>query len=156
MSSIDTTPALVERVYAEVSRRLEIVRERLGRPLTYAEKILLGHLDDPKGQELDPGRSYLLLRPDRVALQDATAQMTLLQFMLSGRSETEVPTSVHCDHLIQAHQGAGPDMETARTTNSEVYEFLRSCSARYGIGFWVPGPGSSTRSSSRSTPFRAA
>ncbi len=141
MPAIETTPALVRKVYADVSRRLEIVRGRLERPLTYAEKILLGHLDDPASQDLSPGHSYLQLRPDRVAMQDATAQMALLQFMQSGRNETAVPTTVHCDHLIQAYQGAAADMQTAMTTNHEVYEFLQSSSARYGIGFWGPGAG---------------
>ncbi len=141
MSAIETTAEGVQDVYAKLRANLEIVRERLGRPLTYAEKILLGHLDDPAGQELAPGDSYLLLRPDRVAMQDATAQMALLQFMQAGRDETAVPSTVHCDHLIQAYRGADADMETARTTNSEVYDFLRSCSARYGIGFWGPGAG---------------
>ncbi len=141
MTAIETTPALVSSVYASLERNLAVVRERLGRPLTYAEKILLGHLADPAGQELEPGASYLELRPDRVAMQDATAQMALLQFMQAGRDETAVPTTVHCDHLIQAYQGAGQDMDTARTTNAEVYEFLRTCSARYGIGFWGPGAG---------------
>lgn len=141
MSAIATTPELVQNAYKKINANLEIVRERLGRPLTYAEKILLGHLDDPKGQELHPGDSYLLLRPDRVAMQDATAQMALLQFMQAGRDETAVPSTVHCDHLIQAYEGADADMNTARTTNAEVYDFLRSCSARYGIGFWGPGAG---------------
>ena len=141
MSAIATTPELVQNAYKKINANLEVVRERLGRPLTYAEKILLGHLDDPKGQELHPGDSYLLLRPDRVAMQDATAQMALLQFMQAGRDETAVPSTVHCDHLIQAHEGADADMNTARTTNAEVYDFLRSCSARYGIGFWGPGAG---------------
>ena len=141
MSSIATTPAFVEKIYGEIEQRLEVVRGRLSRPLTYAEKILLGHLDDPAGQELDPGESYLLLRPDRIALQDATAQMTMLQFMQSGRDEAAVPTTVHCDHLIQAYQGAVSDMKTAISTNHEVYDFLRTCSARYGVGFWAPGAG---------------
>jgi len=141
MPVIETTPALVEGTYSSLRRRLEIVRKRLGRPLTYAEKVLLGHLDDPAAQELQPGESYLLLRPDRVAMQDATAQMALLQFMQAGRDETAVPTTVHCDHLIEAHQGSGRDLATARTTNAEVYDFLRSCSARYDIGFWAPGAG---------------
>jgi aconitate hydratase A / 2-methylisocitrate dehydratase len=141
MATIETTPELVQNAYTKINANLEIVRERLGRPLTYAEKILLGHLDDPRGQELEPGDSYLLLRPDRVAMQDATAQMALLQFMQAGRDETAVPSTVHCDHLIQAYRGADADMETARTTNAEVYSFLRSCSARYGIGFWGPGAG---------------
>ncbi len=141
MSAIETTPELVTNAYAKINANLAIVRERLNRPLTYAEKILLGHLDDPRNQELEPGDSYLLLRPDRVAMQDATAQMALLQFMQAGRDETAVPSTVHCDHLIQAYRGADADMATARTTNAEVYDFLRSSSARYGIGFWGPGAG---------------
>jgi aconitate hydratase len=141
MSAIETTPALVQRVYTTLAANLEVARRRLGRPLSWAEKVFLGHLADPEGEELDPGRSYVGLRPDRVAMQDATAQMALLQFMLAGRDETAVPTTVHCDHLIQAHAGAAPDMETARTTNQEVYDFLESSSARYGIGFWGPGAG---------------
>jgi aconitate hydratase len=141
MPVIETIPQLVEATYQSLSRRLEVVRERLSRPLTYAEKVLLGHLDDPKGQELEPGDSYLLLRPDRIAMQDATAQMALLQFMQAGRDETAVPTTVHCDHLIEAYKGSGDDLATARTTNAEVYDFLRSCSSRYDIGFWGPGAG---------------
>ena len=120
MAVIETTPELVRKTYATLNANLEIIRERLGRPLTYAEKILLGHLDDPRNQELNPGDSYLLLRPDRVAMQDATAQMALLQFMQAGRDETAVPSTVHCDHLIQAYQGATADMAEARTTNAEV------------------------------------
>ncbi len=141
MPAIETTPALVQRTYETLTRNLETVRGRLGRPLTYAEKILLGHLADPGDAKLDPGSAYIELRPDRVAMQDATAQMALLQFISSGRDETAVPTTVHCDHLIQAHQGAAADMEQARVTNREVYDFLRSASARYGIGFWGPGAG---------------
>ncbi len=140
-SVLATTPELVQNTYDMLNRNLEIIRDRLGRPLTYAEKILLGHLDDPRGQELYAGDSYLLLRPDRVAMQDATAQMALLQFMQAGRDETAVPSTVHCDHLIQAYQGADADMQAARTTNAEVYDFLRSCCARYGLGFWGPGAG---------------
>lgn len=141
MSSVETTPELVARTYAEMETRLEIVRERLNRPLTYAEKVLFGHLDDPGGQELAAGEAYIELRPDRIAMQDATAQMAILQFMQADRDETAVPTSVHCDHLIQAYRGSSEDLDTARTTNSEVYDFLRSSSARYGIGFWSPGAG---------------
>jgi aconitate hydratase len=141
MTEIATTPELVQGVYDALSEKLETVRQRLDRPLTYAEKILLGHLTDPAGAELEPGKSYIELQPDRVAMQDATAQMAILQFISSGRDETAVPTTVHCDHLIQAYQGASADMETARITNREVYDFLRSASARYGIGFWGPGAG---------------
>ena len=141
MTAIETTPDLVRKSYARTNENLRVVRSRLGRPLTFAEKILLGHLDDAKGQDLAAGESYLLLRPDRVAMQDATAQMALLQFMQAGRDETAVPSTVHCDHLIEARRGAAADMATARTTNAEVYDFLRTCAARYGIGFWGPGAG---------------
>ena len=141
MSEIETTAALVALVYERLERNVAIARERVGRPLSYAEKIFLGHLVDPQREALEPGRSYVGLHPDRVAMQDATAQMALLQFMLAGRDQTAVPTTVHCDHLIQAYRGALQDMETARTANREVYEFLRSASARYGIGFWGPGAG---------------
>ena len=141
MLVIETTAQLVGTTYANLERNLVVIRSRLGRPLSYAEKILLGHLRDPAGQDLEPGRSYLELLPDRVAMQDATAQMALLQFISSGREETAVPTTVHCDHLIQAQAGAGPDMERARSGNREVYDFLRSACQRYGIGFWGPGAG---------------
>ena len=141
MAAIETTLELVRNAYAKIEANGAIIRERLGRSLTYAEKVLLGHLDDAAGQELEPGESYLLLRPDRVAMQDATAQMALLQFMQAGRDETAVPSTVHCDHLIQAHRGAEADMDAARTANAEVYSFLRTCSARYGLGFWGPGAG---------------
>jgi aconitate hydratase len=141
MSSIETTTDLVERVYQKLARHVEIARARFGRPLTYAEKVFLGHLADPEDEDLEPGRSYVGLNPDRVAMQDATAQMAVLQFMLAGRDETAVPTTIHCDHLIQAYVGASKDMDAARTTNQEVYDFLRTASARYGIGFWGPGAG---------------
>jgi len=141
MPPIDTTAALVRSVYDRLERNLEVVRRRLGRPLSYAEKVFLGHLDDPEGEELKPGRSYVATRPDRVAMQDATAQMALLQFMLAGKDATAVPTTVHCDHLIQAHVGAIGDLAKANDVNREVYDFLCSSSARYGIGFWGPGAG---------------
>ncbi len=141
MPAIETTPELVRKVYATLEKNLVIVRKRLGRPLTYAEKVLFGHLADAERQPLEAGAAYLELRPDRVAMQDATAQMAILQFISSGREETAVPSTVHCDHLIQAHQGVAADMKTAHVTNREVYDFLRSASARYGIGFWAPGAG---------------
>jgi aconitate hydratase len=141
MPAIETTPELVRSVYARLARNLERVRARLGRPLSYAEKVFFGHLADPERTEIAPGRSYLETHPDRVAMQDATAQMALLQFMLTERDETAVPTTVHCDHLIQAYSGAASDMRTAQETNREVYEFLRTASARHGIGFWGPGAG---------------
>jgi aconitate hydratase len=141
MHSIESTPEFVGGVYAKMEERIAVARRRLGRPLTLAEKILLGHLDDPQGQELEAGKSYLMLRPDRVAMQDATAQMALLQFMLAGRDRTAVPTTVHCDHLIQARVGAAADTAAALDENREVYAFLHDVSAKYGIGFWKPGAG---------------
>ncbi len=141
MHTIESTPELVEEVYRNMERNLAVVRKRLGRPLTLAEKILFSHLDDPEGQDLTAGVSYLMLRPDRVAMQDATAQMALLQFGLAGREHVAVPTTVHCDHLIQARAGAKTDTQFAIVENNEVYEFLRQASAKYGIGFWKPGSG---------------
>ncbi len=141
MAAIESTPEFVKAVHERGRERLAVVRKRLGRPLTLAEKVLFGHLADPAHAELDPGKAYLELKPDRVAMQDATAQMALLQFMLAGMDRTAVPTTVHCDHLIVARSGAEKDVARAIETNKEVYEFLRSASARYGIGFWKPGSG---------------
>ncbi len=141
MLAIETTPELVRSVYEKLERSVAIMRDRLERPLTYAEKVFLGHLTDPTTAEITPGKSYMNTQPDRIAMQDATAQMALLQFMLAGKSETAVPTTVHCDHLIQAHTGAESDLAIAADANREVYDFLRSVAARYGIGFWGPGAG---------------
>src|SRR5262245_16405715 len=132
---------LVQQVYASLPDRVATTKRRLGRPLTLAEKILANHLVDVEGQELERGRSYADFRPDRVAMQDATAQMALLQFMTAGLPAVAVPSTVHCDHLIQARVGAASDLAFALDVNSEVYEFLRTVSARYGIGFWKPGSG---------------
>src|SRR2546428_3629625 len=130
-----STPVeLVEEIYARLPQRGEMGRRRLGRPLTLAEKILFNHLADPGGQELERGRSYCELYPDRVAMQDATAQMALLQFMTAGLPSVAVPTTVHCDHLIQAKEGAAVDLLAAEEANQEVYDFLRTVSAKYGIG----------------------
>ncbi|RKP34277.1 aconitase family-domain-containing protein, partial [Dimargaris cristalligena] len=113
-----------------------------GRPLTLAEKILYSHLADPQGTELpERGVSYLKLQPDRVAMQDASAQMALLQFMLSGLPTTAVPTSIHCDHLIEAQHSADRDVAQALITNREIFEFLQSAAEKYGIEFWKPGSG---------------
>jgi aconitate hydratase len=141
MHLIDSTPEYVQSVYDQMERRLAAVKRRLNRPMTLAEKIVLGHLDEPDTQELEPGKSYLMLRPDRVAMQDATAQMALLQFLQAGRPRVAVPTTVHCDHLIQARAGSAADMTDALKENGEVYEFLRAASAKHGIGFWEPGAG---------------
>jgi aconitate hydratase len=137
-----TTPVeLVEQVYGRYPERLEIARARLGRALTFAEKVLFAHADDATTIGLSRGVDYADYRPDRVAMQDATAQMALLQFMTAGLPTVAVPSTVHCDHLIQAHVGADADLASALDVNSEVYEFLRTVSAKYGIGFWKPGSG---------------
>jgi len=141
MPTIESTPQFVEAAYKKMRDRLAVVRERLGRPLTLAEKIVYGHLHAPADAELERGRSYVELHPDRVAMQDATAQMALLQFMQAGKKEVAVPATVHCDHLIQAHVGAAADTSRASKENAEVYDFLESVSAKYGIGFWKPGSG---------------
>jgi len=138
---IATTAEMVRRAYQTTRQNLETVRQRLGRPLTLTEKIFLGHLVDPAGQELARGEATLALAPDRVAMQDATAQMAILQFMQAGRDQTAVPTTVHCDHLLLAYQGAEADRAAALDTNREVYDFLASAAARYGMGFWKPGSG---------------
>lgn len=132
---------LVESVYSRLNERVSLGRARLGRDLTLTEKILFNHLAAPDTQELERGKSYAEFLPDRVAMQDATAQMALLQFMTAGLSEVQVPTTVHCDHLIQAQVGADLDLHNAEITNKEVYDFLTSVSRKYGIGFWKPGSG---------------
>jgi aconitate hydratase len=131
---------LVEGVYATLADRVAGGRERFGRALTLTEKILLNHLGDA-GEPIERGGTYNDFRPDRVAMQDATAQMALLQFMTAGLPTTAVPSTVHCDHLISAKVGARIDLGVAVDTNREVYDFLRSVSAKYGIGFWGPGSG---------------
>ena len=141
MVEIESTPDLVSRTYQQIQRNVDAIRRRLGRPLTLTEKILLGHLADADGADLRPGESYIQLRPDRVAMQDATAQMALLQFAQADIPRVAVPTTVHCDHLIRAYKGANQDMQVAIDENDEVYAFLQSVSARYGIGFWKPGAG---------------
>ena len=141
MATIDSTPEFVAKVYGTMERNLAAVRQRLGQPLTLAEKVLLSHLDDPEGQALEPGESYMLLRPDRVAHQDVTGQMAILQFMQAGRKCVAVPTTVHCDHLIQARVEGKSDTREALTENSEVYNFLQSSASKYGMGFWKPGAG---------------
>lgn len=147
MTKLDSTNHAA--FYEAFARRVAIGRERAGRPLTFAEKILFAHLaplsaDDgalPEGGLPERRKSYVALYPDRVAMQDATAQMALLQFMLAGRDEAAVPSTVHCDHLIQARVGAEKDLLQAYDDNAEVYEFLRTVSAKYGVGFWKPGAG---------------
>ena len=130
-------------------------RERLGRPLTLTEKILINHLVDPANEAIERGVSYNDFHPDRVAMQDATAQMALLQFMTAGLPEAAVPSTVHCDHLIQAKVGATIDLGVAIDTNKEVYDFLRSCRPSTASASGGPARASSTRSCSRTTPSPA-
>lgn len=128
--------------YQKIADNLAIVRKHLDRPLTLGEKVVYGHLDDPNtAKGIVRGQTYLRLRPDRVAMQDATAQMAVLQFISSGLKKTAVPTTIHCDHLIEAYKGSKTDLETANVTNKEVYDFLASASAKFGMGFWKPGSG---------------
>lgn len=127
--------------YQRIEDNLAVVRSRLNRPLTLSEKIVYGHLDDPHHQDIQRGVSYLKLRPDRVACQDATAQMAILQFMSANMPTTSVPTTVHCDHLIEAQVGGPKDLARAISINKEVYDFLATATAKYGIGFWKPGSG---------------
>ena len=131
----------IKRLYESMPARLERARGRFGRALTLAEKILVSHADDFDKQEWSRGKAQLRLRVDRVALQDATGQMALLQFMQAGKKQVAVPSTVHCDHLIRAQSGAREDMERAISENREVYNFLHSASKKYGIGFWKPGAG---------------
>jgi len=132
---------MIEQLYAAMPQRIEEARERCGRALTLAEKILFAHWQDT-GEGLPVrGQTTALLHPDRVAMQDATAQMAIMQFMTAGRDEVAVPSTIHCDHLIRAKVGAIKDLEVAEHSNHEVYEFLASAAARYGLGFWEPGSG---------------
>ena len=133
---------MVKAVYAQLSERIAAARKLTGRPLTLTEKILYSHLSEGMpAKPFERGKSYVDFNPDRVAMQDATAQMALLQFMQAGRMKVAVPSTVHCDHLIQAKTGAVEDLNTALDKNKEVYDFLASVSNKYGIGFWKPGAG---------------
>jgi len=127
--------------YEKLVKNLEVVKARLNRPLTLSEKILYSHLDDPANQDIERGESYLRLRPDRVAMQDATAQMAMLQFISSGLPKVAVPSTIHCDHLIQAQIEGQQDLARAKDINAEVYNFLATSGAKYGVGFWKPGSG---------------
>ncbi|CAI4222307.1 unnamed protein product [Auanema sp. JU1783] len=137
MSKFDKNPL----PYEQLHNNLKVVRDRLKRPLTLSEKILYAHLDQPTTQEIERGVSYLRLRPDRVAMQDATAQMAMLQFISSGLPKVAVPSTIHCDHLIEAQKGGATDLARAKDLNKEVYNFLSSAGNKYGVGFWKPGSG---------------
>jgi len=133
---------MIELVYSQLTDRVDAAKRVLQRPLTAAEKILYSHGYDPQiNEEFSRGESYVEFSPDRVAMQDATAQMALLQFMMAGKDKVAAPTTVHCDHLIQAKVNAGTDLSVAKDINGEVYDFLESVSNKYGIGFWKPGAG---------------
>ncbi|XP_028525181.2 aconitate hydratase, mitochondrial isoform X2 [Apis cerana] len=138
MSKFDSTSYLP---YDKLEEKLKVVRKRLNRPLTLSEKVLYSHLDEPDKQEIQRGSTYLRLRPDRVAMQDATAQMAMLQFISSGLPKVAVPSTIHCDHLIEAQVGGEQDLKRAKDINKEVYNFLKTAGAKYGVGFWNPGSG---------------
>jgi aconitate hydratase len=141
MLTIESTPEMASRVCSTLARNIGIVRRRLARPLTLSEKVLLGHLDDAALQDLEPGKSFLQLRPDRAVFQDVLGQTGMLQFMQTRRDQVAVPTTIHCDHLIQARVDGAADLRASLDENEEIYEFLRSAAARYGAGFWGPGAG---------------
>ena len=133
---------MIKKVYERMPERVNKAREILGRPLTLTEKILYAHLwEELPSQAFVRGKDYVDFAPDRIACQDATAQMALLQFMHAGKSKVAVPTTVHCDHLIQAKVGAETDLKVATEQSKEVFDFLASVSNKYGIGFWKPGAG---------------
>src|SRR5882757_3571206 len=132
---------LIKKLYGGMPSKVDAARKLVGTPLTLAEKILYSHLFENPKRAYERGKDYVDFAPDRVAMQDATAQMALLQFMTAGRTKVAVPSTVHCDHLIQAKIGAKKDLQLAIETNKEVYDFLASISNKYGIGFWKPGAG---------------
>src|SRR6185369_5741405 len=133
---------MIKKLYAAIPSRIAKARKVVNKPLTLSEKILYSHLhSDQKLEAFGRGKSYVDFAPDRVAMQDATAQMALLQFMQSGRAKVAVPSTVHCDHLIEAKENSKTDLDRAVHESSEVYDFLASVSNKYGIGFWKPGAG---------------
>jgi aconitate hydratase len=138
---IDTTASLVSNVYLKLKENIARYRKTVGKPLTLTEKILSGHFNEIDDQSFRGGQDYVFLKPDRVALQDVTGQMVMLQFMQAGLTHTSLPTTVHCDHLIRAEVQGDVDMKVSLNENSEVFKFLQSASAKYGCGFWKPGAG---------------
>ena len=133
---------MIKSVYSKIKNRVNKARELTGKPLTASEKILYSHLWDGNPEKVfSRGKDYVDFAPDRIACQDATAQMALLQFMQAGKAKVAVPTTVHCDHLIQAKSGAAQDLKSANSISAEVFNFLESVSNKYGIGFWKPGAG---------------
>jgi aconitate hydratase len=141
MVNVDSTPEFVSGVYQKMDHTLATVRQNLGRPLCLSDKILFAHFDDPQTTGMERGKTYIQLRPDRVLLQDVLGQTGMLQFMQTRRTRTAVPTTIHCDHLIQARVEGAKDLHESLQENNEVYNFLRSAAAKYGVGFWEPGAG---------------
>jgi aconitate hydratase len=139
--TIESTPEMAAGIYARMASALSTVRVHRTEPLTLADKLLLGHLDDPQGDTPRPGHGYMLLRPDRVVFQDVLGQSGMLQFMQTRRSRVAVPTSIHCDHLIQARTRGDVDLRESLAENNEVYDFLRTAASKFGVGFWEPGAG---------------
>ena len=139
---IDTTPEMVEKVYSKLEKNISRYRKTTNRSLTLTEKILAGHLEESFLEKiLDNEAGYVFLHPDRVALQDVTGQMVMLQFMQTELKSATLPTTIHCDHLIQARTEGKSDTKLAIYENNEVYNFLESAASKYGIGFWKPGAG---------------
>ena len=132
---------MIKEVYSNIVKNVEYARKFVNKPLTLSEKILYSHLWDPALKSFERGKDYVDFKPDRIACQDATAQMALLQFMQAGKTKVAVPTTVHCDHLIQAKMGAKQDLIQANKVSNEVFDFLKNVSNKYGIGFWKPGAG---------------
>ncbi len=139
--NVETTPELVSKVYQKLNENIQKFRSVTGKPLTLTEKILSGHLYDVDGTNFVGGKNYVFLKPDRVALQDVTGQMVMLQFMQAELKQAALPTTVHCDHLIRAEVQGDVDMKVSLDENSEVFKFLQSAAAKYGCGFWKPGAG---------------
>jgi len=134
--NIEVAPNHVSDVYKKMEENVSKFKKIVGRPLTLTEKILIGHLEKVEEKNLEGGKNYVFIKPDRVALQDVTGQMVILQFMQSQLKKTSIPTTVHCDHLIQARIDGNLDTKAALDENSEVYKFLESASKKFGIGFW--------------------
>ena len=132
---------MIKKVYSSIVKNVDYARSIVNKPLTLSEKILYSHLWNQVNKPFVRGKDYVDFKPDRIACQDATAQMALLQFMQAGKQKVAVPTTVHCDHLIQAKMGAKEDLFQANKVSSEVFEFLKNVSNKYGIGFWKPGAG---------------
>src|SRR3712207_4839669 len=132
---------IAQRLYSSMPDKLEKARKIFGRALTLTEKVLVAHADNFETQAWERGKAMLALRPDRVAMQDATAQMAMLQFMQAGKKKAAVPSTINCDHLIRAEMGSEKDLLRAMDENKEVYNFLASAAKKYGIGFWKPGAG---------------